>query len=294
MDITNDITTILKEATGGLLQDDSLKAIEEAVNKKVEERVTLAVESALTQQDSEYADQLATFIEAVDKKNAASVDKLVEAIDANHTKYLSKVINKYKRALQTEAVTFKKSLVKQLSKYLEVYLEETIPQNFVESTVLESKAQKVLSNLRKTLAVDSALMKESIVEAVKEGKDQIDESAQQLVEANKRIALLEKNLERSQSEVIFEKKTATLPTKQREYVKKVLQGKTAKFIAENIEYTINLFEQAEQEKTETLREQALKHVVANDDVPVQRNVIVEKVEKNTSSTSKYMPELRKY
>ncbi len=88
-------------------------------------------------------------------------------------------------------------------------------------------------------------------------------------------------------------KTSTLPSKKRDYVKRVLDGKSAKFIAENIDYTINLFDKTERDQVDFLREQAMQDVVATDDVPVDQ-VVEESTHESSTVSSAYLTELSKY
>ncbi len=77
----NDITNLLKEATKDLLSEESLKAIAEAVEKKAEEKVQLAVEAALVKQDEEYASKLEKVLETASKKNPAIVSHVNPYLD---------------------------------------------------------------------------------------------------------------------------------------------------------------------------------------------------------------------
>jgi hypothetical protein len=52
---TKNIVNILREATKDILTEDILKEIETAFNETVNERVTIHVEKALTEQDSDYS-----------------------------------------------------------------------------------------------------------------------------------------------------------------------------------------------------------------------------------------------
>jgi hypothetical protein len=290
------IISVIKEATEGLLSDDSLTAIETAFNSAVEEKTSLNVESALVKQDAEYADKLKALLEAIDKDRATKLVKVVEAVDSNNAAKLKKVVSKYKTALAKEANEFKRSLVGSISKYLEVYLEQSLPQNFINEAVLERKAQTVLENLRQHLAVDSALMKESVRTAVVDGKKQINEAHDELEKAQLRIKMLEGKLDKTQANLVFAEKTQNLPSKKREYVKRVLSGKTSDFIAENIDYTLGLFDKSESQQVDFLREQAMKDVVANDNVPVEQEIIAESANEagNSDVKSMYLNELSKY
>jgi len=284
---------LIKEATEGILSEDSLVAIQEAFNKAVDQKTTVSIEAALVKQDAEYADKLKSLLEAIDNDHTGKLVKLAEAIDTNNAVKLNRVVKKYKTALANEAKQFKSNLVGSISKYLEVYLEQAVPQQFINEAVLERKAQHVLNNLRQHLAIDSALMRESVRTAVVDGKKQIDEAQQELEKAQQRTKMLEEKLNKAQADAVLAEKTSTLTSKKRDYVKRVLDGKSAKFIAENIDYTINLFDKTERDQVDFLREQAMLDVVATDDVPV-REVVEESTYESPTVSNAYLTELSKY
>lgn len=290
----NNIMAVLKEATDGLLTEESLKAIEVAFTQAVEQRTTLNVEAALVKQDGEYASKLKTLLEAIDKDRATKLKKVIEAVDSNNAAKLQKVVKKYKSALAKEAADFKKSLVGSISKYLEVYLEQAIPQNFINEAVLDRKAQTVLNNLRQHLAVDSSLMKESVRGAVIDGKRQLNEAQSELEKATQQVQTLEEEIDKLRASLVFTEKTQNLPAKKRDYVRRVLAGKTSEFISENIDYTIGLFDKTENDHVDSLREQAMKDIVSSDDAPVINESNSSKPVASNSDINPYMSELSKY
>ena len=174
-----------------------------------------------------------------------------------------------------------------------MYLEQAVPQNFINEAVLERKAQKVLENLRSTLAVDSALMSESVRDGIIDGKRQINEALSELEKAQQEVATLKGSLEKARAGLLFAEKTQNLPNKKREYVRKVMSGKSSTFIAENIDYTIALFDKSEAEQTDFLKEQAMKDIVATDDAPSGEVEVVVEATNSGSDTvkSSYLSEL---
>jgi len=79
--MSQDITTLLKEATKDLLSEETLKAISTAVEQKADSKTQLAVEAALIKQDEEYADKLQKVLEAIDADHTEKLDKIVSRID---------------------------------------------------------------------------------------------------------------------------------------------------------------------------------------------------------------------
>lgn len=82
---------------------------------------------------------------------------------------------------------------------------------------------------------------------------------------------------------LLESKTAKLPETKKNFVRKALQDKSLKFIEENFDYTVRLFDKQEKAKLETLKEEALnKREIKPDVVPFQK-IIEEKVNTNVDS-----------
>ena len=164
------IDKFLPEQVKDLLTEESLSSIREAFEAKA----NLLVEAALMEQDELYATKLQELVSAIDKDHTFKLKRVVEAVDRTNAGKLIKVVKKYEREINENALKFKDTLVESISQYLEEYIDESIPSQAIEEATKNRTATEVLSNLRKVLAVDSALMSESIKEAVIDGKNQND------------------------------------------------------------------------------------------------------------------------
>lgn len=290
----NNISKVLKEATKDILTEDVLKEIEAAFNNTVNERVSLHVEKALAEQDADYSKKLETLVEAIDADHTSKLNKVVEAIDADRAAKLKTVVEKYEAALNKEASEFKSSMVDKVSKYLDIYLEEKLPTATVNEAVKNKRAINLVEDLRKVLSVDMALAKESIRDAVVDGKTKIDEAAKQLEAANKQVTELSEENKKLASKLVLEEKVSNLDEDKKSYMKKMLSGKSAEFIKENFEYTLNLFEKTEEERLTNLKTEAVTESVST---TVDRPVIEEKVSEPAAvepTFTAYMSELGKY
>jgi len=289
------ISELLKAATKDILTEDVLKEIESAFEASVSDKVSLHVEKALAEQDEDYANKLETLLEAVDADHTAKLNKVVAALDADRSKKLRAIVNKYETALTTEAKNFKGTMIDQVSNYLDLYLEEKLPVSSIQEAVDNKRAVAVLNEMRNMLSVDMALAQESIRDAVVDGKTRIDEAASQLETANKRIATLTEQYNAVNASLILEKKVSSLDEEKKKYMKKMLGSKSAKFIAENFDYTLGLFEKSEEERFNNLVSEAREETVAS---TVDRPVIEESVEtlpaSEDGSFNLYMSELHKY
>jgi hypothetical protein len=288
------ITDTLREATKDILTEDVLKEIENAFNSSVNEKVKIHVEKALLEQDEDYSKKLEKLVEAIDTDHTDKLNKVVEAIDADRAEKLKTVVEKYETALATEASNLKNTLVESISNYLEKFLDEKLPYADIEAAVKNKKALSMLTNLREALAVDMALSKESIKEAVVDGKNKIDEAAKQLEASNKLVEELKTELNKVKAELALESRIQDLDAEKKEYMKKMLNGKSAQFITENFKYTLGLFEKTEEERLSGLKEEAVKETVSE---KVDRPVIAESVTEEASAEPAfrgYMSELSKY
>lgn len=251
-----DINEKLKELTKDVLSEESLNEIASAFEQAVEARATLQVESALAQQDEDHASKVKELLEAIDKDHTEKLEKLVEAIDSNHTDKLKNVVSRYETVLGEEANKFKGQMINNVSNYLELYLEETIPANSIKEAAKNRKSDELLQSIREQLGVDLALAKKSIKNAVVDGKKQIDEAKSVSDAAVQEKAELEDRLNKLETELVLEKKTSGLPEAKRKHMFKVLGDKSAEFITENFDYTLKLYEKGDVEQADILQEQA--------------------------------------
>ena len=270
------------------LSEESLTKIKEAIEVKVKEKVSIHVEKALTDQDELYSSKLEQLLKAIDTDHSKKLEKVVEAIDTDRSEKLKIVVKKYELALNNDAATFKAQLVESISDYLESFLEEKIPTADIQEAVRNKKAIVVLESLRNHLAVDAALQKESIKEAILDGKTQISEASQKLESVIQENAQLKSDLDSIKANLLIEQKSARLDESQKKYVRKVMAGKSADFINENFDYTVKLFNKKTNDRLDTLKEEALSESTKVD------FVIEEQSEEQPQVLSPYLKELSKY
>lgn len=294
----------LKEVTKDMLSEENLnqlsEAFEQQVDKIAEERAKLQLEGLAVKIDEDHAAKVEKLVEAIDRNHSDKLMKVVDAITENHTHKLRTVISKYEKALNEDASTFKNTLVESISNYLEVYLEENMPSEMVAEAVQNKRAMNVLSELRNMLSIDLVLGQENIKSAVLDGKQKLDESAQSIAKLKKQNRVLAEKFERAKSDLILEKKVSGLADDKQSYIKRVFEGKTAEFIAENFDYTSKLFDKQELKKIEQLTEQAKEQSIsAKVDRPVveESTEIVEESANGTPDhplTRTYMDELGRF
>lgn len=281
------VSTLITDEAKQVLTEESLQAIEDAFTKKLD----LTVESALAQQDDLYSKKLEQLIAAIDKDHTTKLKRVVEAIDKNNSNKLVNVVKRYETELTNEANGFKEALVESISNYLEEFLDEAVPAEAITEATKNRTAREVLSNLRKVLAIDSALMSESVQDAVVDGKKQIDELSKKVEELSRENALIKESYSKTKSALILEAKTSGLSDKKKEYIKRVLSDKTPRFIEENFDYTLRLFDKKEQERIDIIKEQAFNERKVKADAPVIRESVQPK---QSQDSNPYISELQRY
>ena len=284
----------LKEATKDILSEESLKEIETAFNEAVSDKVQLHVEKALMEQDGAHAAKLSELLEAVDADHNKKLEKLVEAIDADHGQKLRAIVLRHRAVLEEEAGAFKEDIVTTISKYLNIYLEQTFPRDMLEEAVQNKKAVAFLGELRKVFAVDSALANESIKNAVLDGKTRLDESSDSIKKLQKEKDELASELNSIKAQYVLESKSQGLPADKKAYVQNLLRNKDPQFITENFDYTLSMFDKTEEDRLDEMKKEA---IIESSATRVDRPVVEESVEEKKSDDplfDTYMGELGKY
>jgi hypothetical protein len=274
------LKNLFTEDVQKVLTDETLNAIEEAFNDKVE----LTVVAALTEQDDIYASKLETLIDTLDKDRAKKLKRVIEAVDNSNASKLVKIVKMYEKDSKVEAKKFKKMLIESVSAYLDEFLKETVNQEDLAQAVKNKSAFNVLKNLQKVLAVDSVMMKESVQEAVIEGGDTIKKLEQENAELKKQFKALYEQNQKTEVISLLETKTSKFPETKKNFIRKALSDKSQKFIEENFDYTVRLFDKQEKFKLQTLKEEAMNNRSVKPDVlptPKTEKVIEEKVNNNS-------------
>ena len=289
------LKTILKEASGDVLTDDTLDQIETMFNEAVDTKAAIRVEKALIEQDESHAGKLGELLEAIDDDHSDKLQKVVGAIDQNHSQKLVQLVKRYEGTLNEEAGSFKDSLVENISTYIDEYIDEKLPITEIEAAVKNKKALAVLESLRSTLGVDFALAKETIRDAIQEGKETITESHTQISQLQEQNNNLASKVDTLSTHILLTEKTQDLPAQKKNYVFKVLSDKDTQFINENFDYTLKLFDKTEEERLEQYKQEAssepeemVDRVITETVDPSNDEVVPEQTQPS------YMSELQKW
>jgi 3-methyladenine DNA glycosylase AlkC len=284
------IKDLLNEDAVQVFSEASLNAIQDAFDKKVE----LTTEAALIAQDELYAEKLDKLIKTIDKDHTAKMKKIVEAVDQDRAQKLLQVVKKYERTLTEDAASYKTQLVGAVSAYLDEFLEESISTEDLAAAVKNKSALNVLNNLRSALSVGSAMMNESIQEAVIDGKSRIDTLQSENETLKKNLQTLQESFNNVRVNALIEEKIAAMPTDKKSFIRKTLKDKSFDFVKENFEYVSRLFDKKEKEKIKNITEEAKNKSANVDFIPEKQKIVTESLNTNESSGGDiYLSELSK-
>jgi len=293
-----EVKDVLKSAAKDILTEETLNELQNIFNEAVSEKVKLHVEKALLEQDEDYSTKLEKLVNALDADHTEKLTKVYEAVIADHTAKLQQVVSKYENHYNKDADGFKNGLIENISNYLELYIDEVIPASAINEAAKNKRAANILEQLKNILAVNEAVVNDSIREAIVDGKKQIDEANKKLEAVLAENKELKSRIEKIDANNFVAEKTSDMKPEVVEKVFKLLKGKDPKFVKENFDYTVKMFEKTESERLETLASEAVNESQA---VEVDRPVIEEStkqvVEENVetdSSAAFYLKELSKY
>ena len=297
----NKFAEILKQVDESVINEETAKAITEAFDSAVEEkvnaRVSLEVESVLAKQDDDHAVKLKKLLEAIDTDHSDKLQKVVNALTENHTSKLKNVVSFYRKAINEKANKFSTKMVSEISNYLDLYLDKKVPNLQLEEAVQNTYARKQLDKIRELVGIDSDYINESVKSVVSKGKSKIDELNEKLNEAYKENHMLSEKLKVNMNAVLLEKKTKGMPSAKKEFILNLLNDKSSSYIEENFSYVVEMFERGEEEKSSDLVQEAKNKALSRDaKIPATPSVITESVS-NTEEynpVSNYLNELSRY
>lgn len=279
-----DLSSILKNIDSNVLNEETATAIAEAfksaVDEKVNSRVSLELESVLSKQDEDHSVKLEKLLEAIDSDHSDKLETVVNAINENHTAKLEKLVEYYRKALNEKAENFSNKVVEELSNFIDLYIDKSIPQVQLEEAVANTTARQQLEQIKNILAFDPSHLNEDVKKIITQGKNKIDELQNQLNESYRENLILKENLGHSQSALLLEEKTKGMRTAKKNFITKILNDKSPEYISENLNYVVEMFEREEKDTSASLVEEAKQSSVFKG-VKVPAPVIAEKSEVNT-------------
>lgn len=292
--------SVLSSLGKDVLTEDTKKAIldafNEAVDTKVQERIDLEIKTALDKQDEEHAAKAEQLIEAVDSDHAIKLEMVVNAINEDHTEKGKQIVAKYEKIINEEAVKFRNYLITEISNYMELALDKTIPVKEITEAAQNSQSRRLVDEIKKIVSLDEEYVTNEIRDAMKDAKSQIETLRGDMNTVIKENVKLNQDLKSTASKLLLAESTAGLPDSKKQYVLRVLADKSPEFIKENFDYVVKMAEKEEADKSETLVETAKKEtktVTNKVDTPPLAESAPAQTSVEDSETAGYLEELQR-
>lgn len=271
------------------------EAFETAVNEKVDSRLTLEVESAISKLDSDHATKLEKLLEAIDNDHSEKLQKVVEAINLDHTTKLEKLSNFYRKALNEKAEDFSNKMIDEVSNFIDIALEKALPKTQLQEAVENTYARTQLDKIREIVGIDQESVDSSIKSTISEGKKAVDELNHKLNESYKENETLLEKLKHVEATILLEQKTKGMPSVKKDFITKLLSDKEGSYIEENFNYVVEMFERSEEEAASELVNEAKSHAKTRDAKVPTSSVVVESTsnKENETLVSGYLSELKR-
>lgn len=239
------------------------EAFEAAVLAKVNERIELEVQNARQQLDEVHAGKLETLLEAIDQDHTSKLVAVLQKVDEDHTAKLQNVIKRYETILKEEAVKFRDNFMNEISNYLELYIDRTIPAQQIQEATQNVQARRMIDQIKKIVAVDKTFVNENIREALLDGKQTIDGLKAELNKTIQENVKLNKEFAKTRTALVLEKNTASFPTEKREFVMRVLGDKNPDYVKENFNYVVEMYNRDEQDNNQVIKEEIQQDAVSS-------------------------------
>jgi hypothetical protein len=295
-----DIKEILSNIDSSVLTEESKDQIcavfdtvmTEKVEAGIEAAVSVKVETALLEQDEAHASQLSKLLEAIDEDHSAKLKKFVSKLDEDHTAKLEDVVKKYEDQLSKEAKALTESLQIDISNFLDLTLDDLLPKNMLAEAVANTKAAEKLAKIQELVSVDESFINEHVREALQDGKEQIESLRKDLNGVLKENVKLGAEKSKATSELVLERKCKSLPDGKRLFVEQTFRGKSSKYIEENFEVALQMFERREEEAIATEKVQIISESTEVDTPKEAVEILQESSAETTSHMSEYVSGLK--
>jgi len=266
---------IFEKIDADFFNEDTLKTIstviEETVTNRVQEKLDLAVESALKTQDEEVTRKtehlIETFRTNIDQDHTAKIKFVVESLNNDHMEKLLNLKSKYDTLLEKTAIEHKNDLVNEVDKFLEKYIDKNLPAATIQEAAKNRHVEGLLEKIKQVAGVDPKFIKENVKEAILDGKKKHD----QVLAENDR---LRKERDAAMARQMVIEKTKNLPKDVANFVRSRLANKSPQYIHENFEFVVELFEKNEQQTRKSIQKSRPPVVVES--APVYNRLVNER------------------
>lgn len=262
----NKLIEILSAASKGALSEQLITQIaalfNETVTQTVNDKVALAVEAAVKQNDDANVALLKEAIKDIDRDRAKKMTHLLIKSERIKEKALTLERKKLDKYLKEDAKKFKEELISRMDVLIEKNIDKMIPADIIKEAALNTEARTALKEVREFFAIKEGSVHPAVKKAIETEKQKTELALKALDEAKKEVKSLKdasakKDIDtaKAQKTQLIESKLATVPVAQRESIRKVLETKTLGQINENFTFIAQQVEASVKREADTVTEE---------------------------------------
>jgi primosomal protein N' len=287
----NELKPIFEKIDASLFTEETMtqisSIIEEKVNTTVQDRVTLAVESALQEKDEEVTKKtqhlIETFRSNIDQDHTAKIKFIVEKLNEDHMNKLLTLKDKYDGLLEKTAVDHKNQLVEAVDRFFEKYIDENLPKQQIMEAAKNVHVQELLEQVRRVAGIDKTYIKENVAKGILDGKQQIDR-------LQKENARMKHEKDVAEARALLVEKTKNLPIETAKFVRSRLSNKSPQYIKENFNFVLDLFDQSERKSVDNIKKTRSTPIVES--APIRQPIVNEATTQQQGLQSMYLEGLK--
>jgi hypothetical protein len=235
--------------------EDSLVRLDEVHAKKMKKIVKETDEDhfnkmkeVLEHVDHVHYNKMKTVLEALDADRSEKLQMIESKIDQDHTAKLQNIINMYESS-------YKDTMIEDVSNYLDVYLEEVLPEDKAIDMAKVARYDVIFSEMRKLLVVTDQFVNSEIKEAVEDAKTQLDEKTDTINELMLEKVAMAKEIGRLEAKSLLGEKTQNMTDGEKAYITKFFEGACIEDINQRLDEAVRAYENDMTRKKEELLEE---------------------------------------
>jgi hypothetical protein len=125
-----------------------------------------------------------------------------------------------------------------------------------------------------------------------QGKVELDGLRNENAQLKNNLKVITEEKNKTQTKLFLEAKTSKYPETKKNFIQKALGDKSLKFIQENFDYTVRLFEKQEKKQLEVIKEEAIQNRKYKPDFVKNEKIIEEKVSNDVEENDPYLSVLQ--
>lgn len=243
----------LPENLKKLLTEQDIKDIQAEFDTQVQ----IAAESKLQQYSEDAVKEVEKLVENIETAHKVRLESLMKKVKAKQQAIVESIEAKYDKAMNEEALKFKVALANNIEKFIDKRINGIVNYDVIKEAAKNSAANLVLDGIRRQLAVDSALMRESVAAPINEAKQRMEQAARYIKKLKKENALLSESLSTSNAKLLLENRIMGLNENTANHMRRMFEGKSEAYINEHYNTVLDLYRQGQQQKHKVLTEQAI-------------------------------------